>query len=278
MNTNTLRKFSQSAFTRTELLAVLAALGVIAMLVPAIFAWRRVEWDTQCKNNLRKLSGALQSYVQSSGEFPMFETWEVVDGKTNVWFWYYTLESKMVASDQHPPKRFAQRTLGDTPWDCPAFTHNRAVYLSYGYNTLGLVSASGQPPLGLGGKFLAPEQGRMSAVPVKEGDVVNPSSMLALGDGVAGWNERLVSCGILSRARFHEKALLSVPFNPSRHRGKINVAFVDGHVAALPITRLFSDTSDEALSMWNRDNQPHRERLYAEPVLRMGNLLELPRW
>jgi prepilin-type processing-associated H-X9-DG protein/prepilin-type N-terminal cleavage/methylation domain-containing protein len=45
----------------------------------------------------------------------------------------------------------------------------------------------------------------------------------------------------------------------SRHQGKANVVFCDGHVESLPLQFLFEDTSDEALSRWNRDHLPHRE-------------------
>jgi len=42
--------------------------------------------------------------------------------------------------------------------------------------------------------------------------------------------------------------------------GKANVAFCDGHVESPTLQFLFADTSDAALSRWNRDHQPHRER------------------
>jgi prepilin-type processing-associated H-X9-DG protein len=47
----------------------------------------------------------------------------------------------------------------------------------------------------------------------------------------------------------------------SRHQGKANVVFCDGHVESPTLQFLFADTSDDALSRWNRDHQPHRERL-----------------
>jgi hypothetical protein len=43
--------------------------------------------------------------------------------------------------------------------------------------------------------------------------------------------------------------------------GKANVVFCDGYVESPPLQFLFADTSDAALSRWNRDHQPHRERL-----------------
>jgi prepilin-type processing-associated H-X9-DG protein len=45
------------------------------------------------------------------------------------------------------------------------------------------------------------------------------------------------------------------------HQGKANVVFCDGHVESPTLPFLFADTSDAALSRWNRDHQPHREKL-----------------
>jgi len=47
----------------------------------------------------------------------------------------------------------------------------------------------------------------------------------------------------------------------ARHQGKANVVFCDGHVESPTLQFLFEDASDEALSRWNRDHQPHREKL-----------------
>ena len=47
----------------------------------------------------------------------------------------------------------------------------------------------------------------------------------------------------------------------SRHFGKANVVFADGHVAAPTLNFLFTESSDNALASWNRDHQPHRELL-----------------
>jgi prepilin-type processing-associated H-X9-DG protein len=47
----------------------------------------------------------------------------------------------------------------------------------------------------------------------------------------------------------------------TRHQGKANVVFCDGHVESPTLQFLFADTSDDALSRWNRDHQPHRDLL-----------------
>jgi prepilin-type processing-associated H-X9-DG protein len=50
--------------------------------------------------------------------------------------------------------------------------------------------------------------------------------------------------------------------NPSsRHRGRANVVFCDGHVESPTLKSLFEDTNDTALVRWNRDHLPHRKKL-----------------
>jgi len=47
----------------------------------------------------------------------------------------------------------------------------------------------------------------------------------------------------------------------TRHQGKANLVFCDGHVESPTLKFLFEDTSDAALVRWNRDHLPHREKL-----------------
>jgi prepilin-type processing-associated H-X9-DG protein len=47
----------------------------------------------------------------------------------------------------------------------------------------------------------------------------------------------------------------------ARHQGRINVLFCDGHVESPTLQYVFEETNDTALIRWNRDHQPHRDRL-----------------
>ncbi len=85
---------------------------------------------------------------------------------------------------------------------------------------------------------------------------------MAIGDGFIGGNDVIVD-GIweLIRSYSFQDKLGSTQRAYARHQGKANVVFCDGHVESPALKYLFEDTSDEALSRWNRDHQPHREKL-----------------
>jgi prepilin-type processing-associated H-X9-DG protein len=101
--------------------------------------------------------------------------------------------------------------------------------------------------LGLGGRYIPSP---FSFAPLSELGVINPSDMMAMGDGFTG--------GIFFA---RETRIANSKTAYSRHQGKANVVFCDGHVESPTLQFFFADTSDAALSRWNRDHQPHRERL-----------------
>ena len=88
--------------------------------------------------------------------------------------------------------------------------------------------------------------------PVAESEVVSPSEMMAIGEtfngGMTFLRQKLYILDQKGKAS-------------SRHQGKANVVFCDGHVESPTLKFLFEDTSDAALVRWNRDHLPHREKL-----------------
>jgi prepilin-type processing-associated H-X9-DG protein len=89
--------------------------------------------------------------------------------------------------------------------------------------------------------------------------------MMAIGDGFEGGNN-VVRDGVLVLWRTYgiQDFWESTKRSYARHRGEANVVFCDGHAESPTLQFLFADTSDTALVRWNRDHQPHREKLSPE--------------
>jgi len=122
---------------------------------------------------------------------------------------------------------------------------------SYAYNAFGvsqLAPGGAFDPLGFCGYSTS---NSTEVIPVRESEVAIPSDMMVIGDSLFGWSAFM-------RFNPHEFKRWK-PF--SRHEAKINVLFCDGHVESPKLSFVFEDTSDAALSRWNRDHQPHRDRL-----------------
>jgi prepilin-type N-terminal cleavage/methylation domain-containing protein/prepilin-type processing-associated H-X9-DG protein len=77
----------RSGFTQIELLAVLAILAVLlAIIIPAVQSARETARNSTCRNNLRQLGAAMQSFEATHGVYP--------PGRENYWMYqtvFYTL-------------------------------------------------------------------------------------------------------------------------------------------------------------------------------------------
>ena len=139
-------------------------------------------------------------------------------------------------------------------WRCPAVHSEGALgeqFLSYGYNAFGL--GTNIDALGLGGRFSTEHKPF-----VKESDIVNPSEMMAIGDGYDGNGSQIFSGHGLLWRRHDSYWGTETPIVDVRHQGKANVVFCDGHVESPTLEYLFTGTNDANLGRWNRDHQPHR--------------------
>jgi prepilin-type processing-associated H-X9-DG protein/prepilin-type N-terminal cleavage/methylation domain-containing protein len=227
-----------SAFTLMELLVVIAIIAILAaLLLPTLSRTKQRAQRIQCVGNLHQLGIGLQVIVTSDHAYPMlFE-------QTNGWW------TERIAYDGLGESRAVTNFISQGIWRCPSpvlWIHPdiHELGITYGYNSDGLVQEQmAADGLGLGGR-VSPE------TQIQESEIIVPSDMIAIGDV------------FVQRPDLHRD-----PDYPElkacyqRHQGKANVVFCDGHVESPTLQFLFADTSDEALSRWNRDHLPHREKL-----------------
>jgi prepilin-type N-terminal cleavage/methylation domain-containing protein/prepilin-type processing-associated H-X9-DG protein len=270
-----MQKKPQAGFTLMELLVVIAIIAILAaLLLMAVSHAKGVAQRTQCASNLRQLGLALQGFKADYNNYPQRFYTPILLGSWGS-AWRGSLQNQLDSHYSHGPKISGV-------WHCPSAYRpsNYAAnwgYADYGYNIDGLLDSETETnSLGLGEHSIW--RGRIGTdppdlpnSPVHESEVAVPNEMMALGDGFFG-GPSIIRDGTTQFGRAND--IVFFPSGPSgynyaestkrafaRHQGKANVVFCDGHVESPTLNFLFTDTSDEALSRWNRDHQPHRERL-----------------
>ena len=236
----------QPAFTLVELLVVIAIIGILAaLLLPALSQAKKRAQRIQCVGNLHQLGIGLQVILATDHDYPL------LIGNTNEpnadgsWIGRLAIEGLGISQ---PMTNYIRIGV----WHCPAAQWLKAdenyLPICYGYNSGGVVrDEEADDNFGLGGRPSV-------HTPLKDSAVLNPNDMIAIGElfrpelALKRLDPSLTYWGLAQIA-------------PQRHQGKANVVFCDGHVESPALPFLFTDTSDAALSRWNRDHQPHRERL-----------------
>jgi prepilin-type processing-associated H-X9-DG protein/prepilin-type N-terminal cleavage/methylation domain-containing protein len=249
------RPNKNSAFTLIELLVVIAIIGILAaLLLTAIFQAKGKAQRIQCIGNLHQLGVGLQNFLANNHGYPVSRR----KGNANSDYsgsWNYQLELGGLGVSQ-PATNFFETGV----WRCPSAQWQRRLKFPpfppgykpayYGYNDFGIVMIG--PRINAFGLLGHYDYSSETFSPIGESEVVVPSDMMAIGDGFNA---------SISLQREDLTGLESYGNTLTRHQGKANVVFCDGHVESPTLQFLFEDTSDEALSRWNRDHLPHREKL-----------------
>ena len=263
---------NRAGFTLLELLAVVAISGILAgLLLAAVSRAKTRARQAQCIHNVRQLGLALEGFRTDHHAFP-----PLLDpsDKSETRFWENSLNHQM---------GMGLNSSFDSGgvWKCPAANRPTGPwwennsgwgFAAYNYNAFGLSPVFRTDSLGLAEHFstVTSENTTTPVRRVTDGEILNPSDMLAIGDALYGAPGVVVDGQVFGRASTATVSAFGPPeydYTASTrrasalHQGRANVVFTDGHVESPTLKVLFEDDSDAALSRWNRDHQPHRERL-----------------
>jgi prepilin-type processing-associated H-X9-DG protein/prepilin-type N-terminal cleavage/methylation domain-containing protein len=231
------------AFTLAELLVVIAIIGIVAALLMAAISQSKARaLRIQCVNNLHQLGVGLQTILADNHGYPVFFTSTNTNYPTGDRFWMGQLEREGLGISQ-PATNFYDVGL----WLCPSTqwsdpmqsgilaSKDGGVYYGYNDDKYGPNGRSIDPTnqFGLQGHFDAIAQ---TYRPISESEVAVPSDMMALGDCFE-------ANAIFQRRNL--EVLEGFGNTLTRHQGKANVVFCDGHVESPKLNFLFVDTNPD---------------------------------
>jgi prepilin-type N-terminal cleavage/methylation domain-containing protein/prepilin-type processing-associated H-X9-DG protein len=273
----------RAGFSLIELLVVIAIIAILAgLLLPVLSRAKFSAMNAVCKSNMRQIVLAAHNYVATHHAWPVFQMWTSPDGKQST-MWVEQLElganvyvtrkegRRVFDCPMNIGSRIESRTPGGPP---PSFALSPIEYM---YNSHG-ISPDFHSRLGLGGFAPLDHTARglpyNVVAPTRDSMVRAPSQMIAFGDAAVRVHN-LDSLGVFlvgwhplqPRGPVWIPQFMQPPFHrqPSftRHRGRFNRVYADGHIEEENMTRRVSFT-DEYLRRWNIDNEPHREEFLVQ--------------
>ncbi|HYE31662.1 MAG TPA: type II secretion system protein [Methylomirabilota bacterium] len=235
---------SKRGFTLIELLVVVAIVAILAsMLLPALAHAKTRARSLKCKSALQDIGRSMHMYlIENDGQFP------TAFPELTAWMTKLTKGRDYRLSTPSAPSWFGGE--------------------EYAYNAFGQSFLNSFTGLGAKGN-LAQVQAAMAKnlpiQPVKEGDIVSPSGMAAIGDWVNYDTNARRYFGSLTLERpmpggpagnsFEDQLLRKL------HAESSNLLFVDGHVQGFRFKNLYEKQSQDLDAMYNRDNKAHPEKV-----------------
>lgn len=245
----------RAGFTLIELMIVVAIIAIlISILLPALGAARDQAKAVKCLANLKRIGFAGIMYVNDNGVYPPMRLKEVrgqtyvnVYGRTKPrWQWFFDHGIGPVIN----PTPYGGMPFGDSQtttltnnyFSCPSLTGEFARDIrngAYGYNHQYLGDSR-------------TENGRFPNFPVRESRITHAAATVLVADsrgGALGHGKHSYSLdpprlatevGATHHGPNPSKPLEGLGHSPaeSRHRGKANVAFTDGHAEARTLRQL----------------------------------------